>query len=443
MSINFKYSIKNGSSPFGRGRGEGFFAPSLREGWGGIFFIFLLILSFFQPEKIQAQTLEDYLQIAAEENPKIKAAYAQFEAALQQTPQVQSLPDPTLTVSAFGRMIETRMGAQEARFSLMQMFPWFGTLKAKGEVSELMAEAKFQEYLDVREEVFFQIKKMYAELYAIEETVNLQQENLQILDQYKDLGLSSYRSGNASMADVVKIDINRNEAATQIELLREEVLPMKIAFNLMLNRPAEANIVVQDTLFLKEATEFLISEVENHPAVVRFEKQKNAYQAEEKAAEKEGMPMIGLGVDYSIISERKNFQHEMNGQDAIMPMLSVNLPIFRKKYKAARKQAELMGVAMEYEKEMQQNEIISAFEKTLFQFKKSKRLLQLYNEQIERSNQVNSLLISALSTATGEFEDVLQNNQDVLIFQIQKIEALREGFIAQAQLEYLMAQEAN
>ncbi len=114
-----------------------------------------------------SQTLDDYLQTAAENNPKLKSSYAQFEAAMQQAPQVSSLPDPTLTMSAFGRMIETRLGAQEARFSLSQMFPWFGTLQAKEDASVLMAEAKFQNYLDLRNQLFFEIKSVYAELYAI------------------------------------------------------------------------------------------------------------------------------------------------------------------------------------------------------------------------------------------------------------------------------------
>ncbi|WP_339650078.1 TolC family protein, partial [uncultured Salegentibacter sp.] len=92
--------------------------------------ISLLLISLWGGVGI-AQELEDYLKIAAENNPKLQSAYTQFEAALQQSPQVSSLPDPTLTVSAFGRMVETRLGAQEARFSLMQMFPWFGTLKTK------------------------------------------------------------------------------------------------------------------------------------------------------------------------------------------------------------------------------------------------------------------------------------------------------------------------
>ena len=77
-----------------------------------------------------AQSLEQYLLRAARENPAIKASYSEFQAALEEVPQVRSLPDPQLTMTAFGSMVETRLGPQEARFSLMQMFPWFGTLEA-------------------------------------------------------------------------------------------------------------------------------------------------------------------------------------------------------------------------------------------------------------------------------------------------------------------------
>src|SRR5690606_15613586 len=74
-----------------------------------------------------AQQLEEYLKIAADNNPEIKASYARFEAALQRSPQVSGLPDPTLTIGAFGRMMQSDMGAEEAKISLMQMCPWFGT----------------------------------------------------------------------------------------------------------------------------------------------------------------------------------------------------------------------------------------------------------------------------------------------------------------------------
>ena len=172
--------------------------------------------------QVSAQNLESYLQIAAENNPKVKAAYAEFEAALRQSPQVSSLPDPTLTIGAFGRMMQSDMGAEEAKISLMQMFPWFGTLEAKREAAVLMAEAEFQEYLDVRNQVFYDVKEAYAELYQVSGTIELQKENLNILEAYKDLALSGIRSGNASMDSVVGIEINLDAAATEIAILQDQ-----------------------------------------------------------------------------------------------------------------------------------------------------------------------------------------------------------------------------
>ena len=98
---------------------------------------YLIVIGLLLSLNVNGQKLEEYLLIASKNNSEIKAAYTEFEIAMQKSPQVKSLPDPTLTLSAFGRMVETRVGAQEARFSIMQMFPWFGTLAAKENVAML------------------------------------------------------------------------------------------------------------------------------------------------------------------------------------------------------------------------------------------------------------------------------------------------------------------
>jgi outer membrane protein, heavy metal efflux system len=91
-----------------------------------------------------AQTLDDYFKIAAENNPGLQAVYKEYEAALQKVPQVSTLPDPVFSFGYFISPVETRVGPQQAKFSLTQMFPWFGTLKAQGDAAALMAEAKYQ-----------------------------------------------------------------------------------------------------------------------------------------------------------------------------------------------------------------------------------------------------------------------------------------------------------
>jgi len=388
-----------------------------------------------------SQTLDDYLQSAAENNPKLKSSYAQFEAAMQRAPQVSSLLDPTLTMSAFGKMIETRVGAQEARFSLTQMFPWFGTLQAKEDASVLMAEAKFQNYLDMRNQLFFEIKSVYAELYAIEETIQLKKENLTILDSYHELSLSRFKSGNAPMVNVIKVDIQRDAAITEIELLEEIIKPVETRFNLLLNREPEIAIQIQDTLMFKN-DEIIVNPkelFENHPSITGLEKQKESYEMQQIVAQKEGLPMLGVGIDYSIISKRTDAFPEMNGQDAIMPMLTVTLPIFRKKYRAAKKEAEFMASSMEQEQEAQKNELQSAYELTIYDLKKAEQLIALYQKQLVSSGQASKLLISGFSNSIIDFEEVLQMNQDILMLQTQEVEAIKNGFTAKAKLDYLIS----
>lgn len=403
--------------------------------------VLLFLFLGISTSQLPAQTLEDYLQLAAENNPKLKSAYAQFEAAMQQAPQVSSLPDPTLTMSAFGRMIETRVGAQEARFSLMQMFPWFGTLKARENASVYMAEAKFQQYLDVRNELFFEIKSIYAELYAMQESIEVQEDNLEILDSYRELALSRFRSGSAPMVNVIKTDIQRESAGTEIELAKDLLEPLKIRLNLMLNKEPGSPLVIQDTLIFNTAVplERNPEMFKNHPLVYGLEKQKQAYEMQQVIADKEGMPMVGLGVDYSIISKRTDANPEMNGQDAIMPMVSVSLPIFRKKYRAAKKEAEFMAESMEYEQEAQKNELQGRYAAAVNRLNRAQKLLVLYEKQINSSQQANSLLISSFSNTTGDYEEVLQINQDILMLQTQKFEAIKDGFTARAEIEYLFS----
>ena len=147
--------------------------------------------------------------------------------------------------------------------------------------------------------------------------------------------------------------------------------------------------------------------------------------------------MLGVGVDYSIISKRTDATPEDNGRDAIMPMVSVSLPIFRGKYTAQREEARLMRTAVENNRQAVENQLQSEFEMIKFQLKKAKKLMALYDRQLENSGQANKLLISGFSNSTTDFEEVLTMNQDILMLRIQKVQTLADAYKAAAQLDYL------
>lgn len=147
----------------------------------------IVILVFLGTSVSQAQVLDDYFKIAAENNPGLQAKYREFEAAIQKVEQVNTLPDPNFSFGYFISPVETRVGPQKARFSLTQMFPWFGTLRAQGNAAALMAEAKYQAFLDARNRLYYQVAAAYYPLYELNQWKEIERENIEILESYKTI----------------------------------------------------------------------------------------------------------------------------------------------------------------------------------------------------------------------------------------------------------------
>ena len=382
-----------------------------------------------------AQSLEQYLLRAARENPAIKASYSEFQAALEEVPQVRSLPDPQLTMTAFGSMVETRLGPQEARFSLMQMFPWFGTLEAREEVAAIMAEARFQDFLERRNAILYEVSQRYYELFALEKQLEFQEENLEIVSDLKSLALSQVRAGTGSLADVLQTEIRIDQNRTSLQVLELKRSSIAAALNLLLNRPSETPVIIDGEIDLEAITDTLSPE--HNPEVEEMELMAAAYRARKEVARKEGYPSMGIGLDYVIIGERHDMVVDQSGRDAIMPMLSVSLPIFRKKNRAAQRQAGLMAASYLQETEARENELRANWEAAHFDMAEALKLLELYQKQIKNAEEVLQLLTSSYQNAGSRFREILEIRQDLLGYRFSKAAAMADYAEAKARLKYL------
>lgn len=102
-----------------------------------------------------------------------------------------------------------------------------------------------------------------------------------------------------------------------------------------------------------------------------------------------------------------------------------------------------MQTAAIQNREARENELLTIYEQTRYELKKAEKLLELYDRQIKSSNQANKLLVSGFGNNTEDFEEVLRMNQDILMLNTQKLAALKNGFIAQAKLDYLSSKTKN
>ena len=402
----------------------------------------IIILTFLGFSTLaNAQSLDDYFKIAAENNPGLEAKYKSFEAAMQKVTQVSSLPDPNLSFGYFVSPVETRVGPQRARFSLTQMFPWFGTLKAQEDAATLMAEAKYQEFLDARNKLYYKVSASYYPLYELQKLISIEEENQRILSSYKEIATIQFQNDKGSMVDVLRVDIMLKDATTNLAILGQKKKPLEIRFNKLLNRSDDDKVVVQDSLFTFNlpANYRKDSLFSSNPLLDELELKIEASKASEQAVLKQGLPKLGVGLDYVIVGQRTDMSVPDNGKDVFMPMVSVSLPIFRGKYKAAQKEAQLMQEAYALQREDVSNRLTSSYEMIWFEIQKKLELVQLYEDQIQESEQSLSLLFSAYSNSGKDFEEELRMQQQILKYQKMKVTALSEYNIAIAEIDYITA----
>ena len=403
----------------------------------------IIALILFSGLGLQAQTLEDYFKIAAENNPGLLSQYKEFEAALQKVPQVSTLPDPSFSFGYFVSPVETRVGPQQARFSLTQMFPWFGTLKAQGDAATLMAEAKYQSFLDAKNKLYYEVSAAYFPLYELKEWIKIEENNIAILESYKTISNSKFKNGNGTLVDVLRVDIMLKEAKTTLGILNKKEKPLMASFNKLLNRDEMQPVAITDTIVVEPVLSGYNKDafIVDHPLMNSIDLKTKASEASERAAIKQGFPKLGLGLDYVMVGERTDMTLVDNGKDVLMPMLTVTLPIFRGKYKAAVKEAQLMQESYSFQKKEIANSLNSNYEMALFDIRQQTDLVSLFDEQIEESKQALNLLYTAYGNSGKDFEEVLRMQQQLLKYDKLKITALSQYRIAMAKLDYITAKK--
>ena len=385
------------------------------------------------------QTLEEYFQIAAENNPELKAKYKRAEAAMEKIPQVSSLQDPSLSFGFFISPVETRVGPQRAKFSLTQMFPWFGTLKAQGNVAALNAEAQFQVFNDAKNKLYYKVAQAYYPLFELYQIEAIEKENKAILETFKTIANAKYENGKGTMVDLLRVDMMIDDVKTNLSILESQKKPLKTRFNKLLNRDQNDSITIPTEVPSIQAQSFDESDslFAEHPLMEQLNLQIKASEAKVLAVKKQGLPKIGVGLDYVLVGERTDMDVSGNGRDVLMPMVTMSIPIFRKKYKAAEKEANLMRESYQFKKEALDNQLTVQYENALFKIEQQLDLLELYNHQIERTEQSIKLILASYQNTGNDFEEVLRMQQQLLKYQKLSVDVLVKYHIAVEEIKYI------
>jgi len=422
-----------------------------------------------------------YLEIAAKYNPTVLQKFNEYQAALQKVPQVGSLSDPELSLGVFLKPMELVSGNQVADLRLMQMFPWFGVLKyAKDEMS-LMANAKFELFRDAKLQVFYDVQRTWYELYKIQKDISISEKNIEILKIIERLALVKFKSapsegsgttssnpiissgsavsnqvsssmqtgpmgsssGSSGLTDIYRIQIEIGDLENNISLLKSQKNTIMAQFNTYLNRSVASPVFTYENIALDSLELSLIavsdSMMANNPMLGMLEYEKQSIEARKKMVTRMGYPMVGLGLNYSLISKSEMSISSMNGKDMIMPMVTVTLPIYRKKYKAMVDEADLLSTATSQNYQAEANSLQAEYYQAVQLYQDARRRIKLYDNQYQLASKSLDLMLKSFSVSTSSLTDVLRTRQQTLDYELKQVEAVADFNKSIAWLKRLMA----
>lgn len=251
-------------------------------------------------------------------------------------------------------------------------------------------------------------------------------------------------SGGSGLADLYRVQIEIKDLENSIQLLKNQEQTIVARFNSYLNRKLQSTVQLTEKISpdsLNISVQAVSDSILSHnPMLGMLQYEQQSLDARKQMVTKMGYPMVGLGLNYSLIGkDPAAMAPEMNGKDMVMPMVTVTLPIYRKKYKAMQEEVKLQKTATEQGYQATANALQTEYYEALQLYNDARQRMKLYADQTELANKSLNILMKSFSASGSGLTDLLRIQQQTLDYELRSIEAITDNNTAVAWMKRLMA----
>ena len=413
------------------------------------FSVILIFMSFVPAVSQDMNTgkaaLSEFIQVALNENPQIKAADKEWQAALQRIPQAKSLPDPLLSYSHFGQSVETRLGPQRNKISVSQMFPFFGKLSIKGDVAHSQAWILEAQYRAVKADIMLRVKQTFFSLYWFDKALKISQEEKDVLQRLARIAQKKYETGQATQPDVLKAQLEISKVLDKILSLKQGRKAVAAEMNALLNRTVEASVWIVDEVEVP-GIQFELPELyewakENRPELIKVQRLIEKGEKSLKLTKKNYYPDFHVMFDYIDIGSGTTTSPE-DGRNAWMGSIGINIPLWRKRLRAAEAEEATKLEASEDLYRNVENETLSRVNELYFEAKTVEEQIKLYRYSLLPQAE-QSFKASEIGYLAGkvDFLNLLESERMVLMIKTGYHKAVSDLNKSLARLERIVGKE--
>ena len=406
--------------------------------------------AYAQARRVQLATaaLGTLVAEALQNNPELRAAAKEIEAANQRVRPAGALEDPMLEAGFINLPIQSlRFNREDMTMKMLglsQKLPYPGKRALREQVAAKDAETLGYGLRETSNRVVREVKLAYYDLALTDETVRLLQSNRQILEQFLRIAESRYAVGQAAQAEVFR-------AQTQLGRMSEELLRMErerpvteAELARLLGRRGNALPIAVELPGLRE-TAFDLAALQQ--AALRERPQllglQSAIERSAKTLElarKEAQPDFDLRFSYG---QREKDLAGMPRQDVMSLTVAMNLPVWRgDKIEPRIAEAQAMREQTLEMLQAQQNEVLAKLRQQVAVTEQSRKSVHLYETAIlPQARLTVEATLSAYQVSRVDLLMLLDSQMTLFSYEISRARELVNFNKALAEIELLAGKQ--
>jgi len=401
------------------------------------------------------ERLRDFIVLALERNPDIKAAEETARSKVERIRQVTALPDPFLNMKILPEPVRTAEGDNFFILGVSQKLPVPEKLDRAGRVAVEETRIALQQWQATRLRVIADVKRAYFQLYVVDRSIDVTQANQDLLRGLIDVARSQLAAGRRSQDDVLRAQVELSNLEAELIALRQRRVTIVARLNEVLDRQPQTEIQPPDEFGIREVgpaiDDLLAKAVDANPNLRRIKHQIERDRESLELARLAYWPDFALGFEWMSMEPRDAFRPPPNAMTGQRPTVSkmsedgtdnwaitfgFSLPIWYDKIKGGVEEATRRLAASRAQYRSAENRVEFAIEDALERVRSQQELARLFRDTIiPQAEQTYHVSQASYTAGTSDFLYVIDNWRKWLVFTIQYYRSMGELERSVADLE--------
>ena len=388
------------------------------------------------------KSLDDLISYALANNPEIRAASLDHQAALERIPQVTAWPNPELNLRYFAEEVQTRVGPQEYAFGFSQPLPWPKRLKLQGEMAAHAATSAAAEIDVVRNRLVAEITRLWYELSLLTQSVAIMRAHRDLVVSFEGVTRARFATGTARHPDVIRASIELGNVENQLASLKDRRSPLVAALNGLLHRPPSASLPDPPLLefhpLRTDEQELLNTLMRDNPVLRALNFQAASAKAQFRHAQTASLPELAVGLDYTVTGPAIVSGVRGSSQDPISANLRITLPLSRESYRAEQREAQANLDAIRARQSTELDRLRALVISHLYQLRDAEREIVLFQTVLlPKAKEALGALQRAYSSGTASFNELIESLRVQLDLELGQARAMADHGQTRASLDEL------